>query len=85
MHSNPWRALEEYEGVEFWRQRTDIAALFCWRVEAASKGRIIADLSGLGITHRIVFPDLDGIARSIWETDVLWHPDSGGQPKVEIR
>ena len=83
-HSNPWRALEDYKGVEFWSQRTDIAALYCWRVKAASKARIIADLSGLGITHRLVFPDLDGIARSIWETDVLWHGDKARRPKTAL-
>ncbi|HEX7055167.1 MAG TPA: FRG domain-containing protein [Burkholderiales bacterium] len=37
------------------------------------KARIVRELSGLGITHRVVFPDLDGIARSVWETDVLWN------------
>jgi hypothetical protein len=83
-HSNPWRALEQYRGVEFWSARTDIAALYSWRVEAKSKPRLIADLSGLGVTHRIVFPDLDGIARSLWETDVLWHGGSGVRKKTVL-
>lgn len=78
-HSNPWRALEDYRGVEFWKQRTDIEALYHWRVKATNKPAVIEDLSGLGITHRLVFPDLDGIARSIWETDVLWHEDKARQ------
>ena len=34
----------------------------------------LRELSGLGITRRTAFPDLDGVARSLWETQVLWTP-----------
>jgi hypothetical protein len=50
--------------------------LYCWSIDRRHKPKLIADLSGLGITHRMVFPDLDGLARSIWETEVLWRSDS---------
>ena len=71
-HSNPWRPLEEYARVRFQSDKLDIDTLYRWRIPAPRKHRIVADLSGLGVTHRLVFPDLDGIARSIWETEVLW-------------
>lgn len=71
-HSNPWRPLESYADVLFSRENLDICALYRWRIRARKKPDVIAQLSGLGITHRMVFPDLDGIARSIWETEVLW-------------
>jgi len=71
-HSNPWRPLESYVGVQFSRVNLDVNALYRWKIRAIDKPTIIAQLSGLGITHRILYPDLDGIARSLWETDVLW-------------
>jgi hypothetical protein len=74
-HSNPHKSVESYANKRFHPDHLDVRAVFRWRVPSGRKGRIIADLSGLGITHRIVFPDLDGIARSLWETDVLWHEE----------
>jgi hypothetical protein len=58
--------------VLFEKDNLDVSALYRWRIRARNKARIIAELSGLGITHRLLFPDLDGIARSLWETEVLW-------------
>ena len=72
LHSNPSRPLEKYAGILFRPDRLDISALYSWRISANFKRDLIAELSGLGITHRMLFPDLDGIARSVWETDVLW-------------
>jgi FRG domain len=74
LHYNPKRPIEYYEGREFVRETLDIERLYSWRVPAKSKVRIIKDLSGLGITERLMFPDLDGIAKSLWETEVLWLP-----------
>lgn len=71
-HSNPWRPLGDYAGVLFRGEDLDISALYRWEIPLHFKGTVVAELSGLGITHRMLFPDLDGIARSIWETEVLW-------------
>jgi hypothetical protein len=43
-----------------------------WEIPSGAKIEILQQLSKLGITHRTAFPDLDGIARSLWETQVLW-------------
>jgi len=75
IHYHPWKPIEDYEGKEFIRRHLDIEVLYCWHLPVAHKTRIIAELSGLGITHRAVFPDLDGVARSLWETEVLWCQD----------
>jgi hypothetical protein len=72
LHSNPWRSLESYVGVRFQKSNLDVSGLYRWKIHAIDKPNVIAQLSGLGITHRIMFPDLDGIARSLWETEVLW-------------
>ena len=72
IHSNPSIGVAQYAGARFWPNRLDIDALFHWCVASKRKEEIIRQLSGLGITYRAVFPDLDGIAKSLWETDVLW-------------
>jgi hypothetical protein len=41
---------------------------------------IIEELSGLGITERTVYPNLDGLAKSLWETEVLWGADQPPSP-----
>jgi len=74
IHSNPWKSLESYasDGTEFAHPDLDIDALYSWLVPTGNKVRLIKELSGLGITHRLLFPDLDGVAKSLWETEVLW-------------
>jgi hypothetical protein len=50
--------------------------LYSWHIPAERKVCIVKDLSRLGITQRTVFPDLDGVAKSLWETEVLWNAAS---------
>jgi hypothetical protein len=64
--------MELYVGVQFNSADLDISCLYGWTITAASKSVLIRELSGMGITDRMVFPDLDGIARSLWQTEVLW-------------
>jgi hypothetical protein len=73
VHSNPWRSIESYEAEKFKPMNLHLEALYYWRIPADNKVRIIKELSGLGITERTVYPDLDGLAKSLWETEVLWH------------
>ena len=72
IHSHPQKSIEDYNGKVFKKSNLDIHALYCWCVPKDNKKNIVEGLSGLGITHRSVYPDLDGIARSLWETEVLW-------------
>jgi hypothetical protein len=76
LHSDPWRSLDEFAGKEFTASALDVEQLYRWLIPKEFKSPIIRQLSGLGISRRSVFPDLDGIARSLWETEVLWN----GQP-----
>lgn len=73
LHSNPWKTLDSYQNASFLPNNLDISALYCWRIRSKNKRRFIEELSGLGFTHRTVFPDLDGIAKSLWETELIWH------------
>lgn len=72
VQNDPWRTLESYAGEPFNQINLDIDRLLRWRIPSTAKTRIIEELSGLGFTHRIVYPDLDGIAQSLWETEVLY-------------
>lgn len=74
-HANPWLALEDCANKSFPLGELDIHSLFCWCIRAENKPKVLEDLNGLGITRRAVYPDLDGIAKSLWQTEVLWHPD----------
>ncbi len=75
VHSDPWRSIESYVATDFDSKNLHLEALYFWCIPAANKVGIIEELSGLGITERTVYPDLDGIAKSVWETEVLWNPD----------
>ena len=73
LHSDPWTPLENLAGVPFESSDLDVEHLYGWRIPNESKAALLRELSGLGVNHRSVFPDLDGIARSLWETEVLWN------------
>jgi hypothetical protein len=72
VHSDPWTPLDDYSGP-FAAKNLDVETLYNWTIRQERKVHIIKELSGLGITHRMVFPDFDGIAQSLWETEVLWN------------
>jgi len=74
LHSDPWRSLEALVGETFQPKSMDIDHIVQWEIPAHQKLDIIRHLSRLGISHRTAFPDLDGIAKSLLETEVLWSP-----------
>jgi hypothetical protein len=73
VHSDPWIAIESYVSTDFDPSALHLEAFYSWRIPNNKKTSIIQELSGIGITERAVYPDLDGLAKSLWETDVLWH------------
>ena len=68
-----WAAMEDLAAHVFPNGSLDVEQLYRWCISKELKARLLRDLSGLGINHRSMFPDLDGIARSLWETEVLWN------------
>lgn len=81
IQSDAKRRLDDYCGEQFEEPSLDIETLYLWDIPHNRKRRILEELNGLGITDRIVFPDLDGIAKSLWETEVLWcgHDDEANR------
>jgi hypothetical protein len=72
LHLDPQYPLESLAGKPFASFNLDIERLYNWIIPAECKMDIIKQLSGLGITRRAVYPDLDGIAGSLRETEALW-------------
>jgi hypothetical protein len=74
IHSHPRVSIECYvrQKKEFRDMNLDFDKLYCWQIPKENKPDIVKALSSLGITRRSVYPDLDGIAGSLWETEVLW-------------
>jgi hypothetical protein len=73
VHSDPWKSIESYKDENFDCTNLHLEALYFWIIPAVDKLGIIEELSGLGINERSVYPDLDGLAKSLWETEVLWN------------
>jgi hypothetical protein len=67
--SIPMEELSDY-GLD--EKNVDIHTMYRWSIKQGAKPRLLEELSGLGFTRRAAFPDLDGIAGSLWETIVLW-------------
>jgi hypothetical protein len=70
-HSNPWRPIEFYIGSLFRPSRLDIACLIKWLVDPGSKKDIVQELEDVGINRRTVFPDLDGLAQGLCDSEAL--------------
>lgn len=71
-HSNPRKQLEKYKDVLFDDKRLDIQHLFYWVIPKTAKTQIVRSLTGLGISRRTLFPDLEGLARGLLEVSLLW-------------
>jgi hypothetical protein len=71
-HSNPWVSLKSYVNVFFQVDRLDIQLLVDWTVPARHKPSIVKDLDRLGINRRSIYPDLDGLAKGLLESEILY-------------
>lgn len=60
-HNCPSVDLEAFAGKTFKAADLDISHFFSWSIPARKKVALLGELNALGITHRSVFPDLDGI------------------------
>jgi hypothetical protein len=75
-HSNPSVDLADYANVAFAEDRLDVQTLFRWEIDQARKPHLIKSLDEMGVNAKTVYPDLDGLAKDLWQAQVLWK----GQP-----
>jgi hypothetical protein len=73
LHSSPTSALEHYGSRKFDKSRLDVQYLYRRDVPKSRKRSLVHELDNVGISRRTVFPDLDGIAGGLWETEVMWN------------
>lgn len=71
LHGDPWTDMVRAAGVWHPARDLDICKLIKWRVKSADKTGIVLDLERLSINSRTLFPDLEGLARGLWETEVI--------------
>ena len=63
------RPLSDYSGEPFSARDIDIVAMKRWRVPVHLKPVLLRQLHRVNISRRTVFPDLDGVAASIWQDE----------------
>lgn len=68
---NPAMNLEDYEPSNYGPTEFDFEKVQKWQIPADKKVEFIFQLQRCGINERALFPDLDGIVRSIVRTEVL--------------
>ena len=71
LHGDPWVDVTKCAGRNYANGQLDMARLKRWMVPSGKKAGIILDLERVSINSRTLFPDLDGLARGLWETEVL--------------
>ena len=71
IHDQPWTPLDEFFRAKRRLACCDIEGLVAWSVLGKNKPRLLAELHRLGINARTVFPDMDGLADGIWQTECL--------------
>jgi hypothetical protein len=82
LHGEPWTDLVKCAGKNYADEDLDLARLKRWTVPSAKKAGIILDLERVAINSRTLFPDLDGLARGLWESEVLRKTNNGRADKV---
>ena len=71
LHEDPWADLDSLAGRPYPEAELDIERLKKWTVPGEAKQGIMDELERLAINTRSLFPDLDGLARGLWESEVL--------------
>lgn len=70
IQDNPWSPLENYEGKNQGKY-IDTKKIFRWIVPEKYRWKIIKQLERLSIDNRTLFPDLDGLAKGLWQLEVI--------------
>lgn len=78
LHEDPWADLDSLAGRSYPDEQMDIERLKKWVIPAERKQGVIHELERLAINTRTLFPDLDGLARGLWQSEVLRNAENGG-------
>jgi len=72
IHAHPWPDLSTLSATHFPTTDNDVVEGEKWCVPKNSKPAIIRELARLGIDERTLFPELDGLARGLLHTELLF-------------
>jgi hypothetical protein len=71
VHDFPGRDLESYDPKDYKPEDFDLQRIVKWRVPRERKNTLLHELEQLRINERTLFPDLDGIARGIVQSEIF--------------
>jgi FRG domain len=71
LHGDPWTDMVKSAGKPYRPRELDIMRLLKWKIHCRHKAGIILDLERLAINSRTLFPDLEGLAKGLWQTEVI--------------
>jgi hypothetical protein len=71
LHGDPWSDVVECAGKDYRNDELDITRLKRWQITSRYKSSIIVALERLAINSRTLFPDLDGLAKGLWQTEII--------------
>jgi len=76
IQDDPWSALEDYDKVYDLKNekvvgKVDILRIIKRKVPKVDRWTIINQLERVSINYRTLFPDLDGLAKGLWQLEVV--------------
>lgn len=71
LHGQPWTDVIRCAGKRYPAKDLDIAKVIQWAVPSRYKTQIVLELERLAINSRTLFPDLEGLARGLWQTEII--------------
>lgn len=71
IHGDPWTDMIQLAKQPCDEKDLDIVKLIKWKVESRDKTEIVLDLERLAINSRTLFPDVEGLARGLWQTEII--------------
>lgn len=67
IQDDPWQCLEKYENKNC---PNDIDKLIKWKIPKEKRANIIVELER-SINYRILYPDLEGLAKGLWHSELI--------------
>ncbi len=73
VQENPRLPLEKHQREDYKNepQNLDVLLIRKWKVPRGSKRGLLKKIHDLGITATSLFPDIDGVATGLWQTEVM--------------
>lgn len=71
IQEDPWAELQTCAGKDYADEDLDVQEIVKLSVPAAAKRSILEQLEKMDINRRTLFPDLDGLAGGLLETEIM--------------